>query len=441
MPSVARALPVPLAQPLGPPILALLTDYRRLLNEILREAILTGVTSRGSMSRFARDRALQLQLTGQHAVVAAEVALSLAKSHRRRLRQGLPSRVPYVRQRFLRTNPATFHLDPASGRVRLSLRNGQWSSFELRLSRFHRERLLDPRNRVKQLHLTPERAIFTFERQVPAAYSPTALLALDTNERSLDGVEVTRRATRAVQLPFPQVRAIQEVHVARRRRLARKKATDRRVGKRLLDREGRRERHRVRSRLHLLTRALVLAAVRHRAAIALEDLSRLARLRPRRSTRPRDRWRRGRSDAPRSPTLRRRLSSWPRRELHRQIEYKASEHGVPIYWVNPFRTSTTCPKCGVCSGPRSRVGSTFVCANPDCGWRLDRQVNAGANVGRTVLRDYGRTELGGLRLALDALSREAMRPRYPFEKVGRARVERMVREGNVPGPGLGSGRE
>lgn len=113
---------------------------------------------------------------------------------------------------------------------------------------------------------------------------------------------------------------------------------------------------------------------------------------------------------------------------------------MPVYWVNPFRTSTTCPKRGGYAGPRSRVGPTFVCANRSCGWKLDRQLNAGANVGRTVLRDYGRTELGGLRLDLDALSREAMRPRYPFEKVERAKAERMEREGRarVPGgvPGL-----
>ncbi|HEV2520717.1 MAG TPA: hypothetical protein VGX00_08940, partial [Thermoplasmata archaeon] len=75
----------------------------------------------------------------------------------------------------------------------------------------------------------------------------------------------------------------------------------------------------------------------------------------------------------------------------------------------------------------SRMGPTFECAG--CGWRLDRQLNAGANVGRIALRETA--ELGGLKLDLDALAKDAMRPRYPFQEVGRARAERRVREGTA----------
>jgi len=85
------------------------------------------------------------------------------------------------------------------------------------------------------------------------------------------------------------------------------------------------------------------------------------------------------------------------------------------------------------------VGSRFVCDRPGCGWSLDRQVNAGANLGRIVLRDHGRAELGGLWLDLDALSDEAMRPLYPLEEVERARAERREREGRVGSPGATRG--
>jgi transposase len=87
---------------------------------------------------------------------------------------------------------------------------------------------------------------------------------------------------------------------------------------------------------------------------------------------------------------------------------------------------------------RSRVGPTFECGA--CGWKLDRQLNAGVNVGRTALRET--VELGGLRLGLDALSEDAMRPRYPFDGVNGARAERREREGSTvrspvrPGVGL-----
>ena len=102
---------------------------------------------------------------------------------------------------------------------------------------------------------------------------------------------------------------------------------------------------------------------------------------------------------------------------------------MPVIWVDPFRTSLTCPRCGAYSGPRSRVGPTFECVA--CGWRLDRQLNAGANVGRIALRETA--ELGGLALDLDALAQDAVTPRYPFSGRERARAERTAGERIIDG--------
>jgi transposase len=108
--------------------------------------------------------------------------------------------------------------------------------------------------------------------------------------------------------------------------------------------------------------------------------------------------------------MRRRLSQWPRAELHRQLAYKAAEEGVPVYWLDPYRTSRTCPRCGELSKPRSRVGPRFVCSR--CGWAVDRQLNAGVNLGMTALRRVA--ALGGLRLDPDALSEDAVKLLYPI---------------------------
>jgi IS605 OrfB family transposase len=234
----------------------------------------------------------------------------------------------------------------------------------------------------------------TYAKQVPEPYVPTSLVALDTNESSLDGVRVDPEVATYVRVLFPELREIQARHVGRRRYLGRKKAHDRRVQRRLLAREGWRERHRVRTRLHALTRDMIRQLARNHSALVLEDLSRMPSLR-RRS---------------RSRSTRRRLSQWPRAELHRQLEYKAAEEGVPVYWLDPYRTSRTCPRCGELSQPRSRVGPRFVCAR--CGWTVDRQLNAGVNLGLTALRRVA--ALGGLRLDPDALSEDAVKLLYPI---------------------------
>jgi IS605 OrfB family transposase len=393
--------------PLAPSVRNLLDDFRLLVNQCLRQALLTRKTSRGSLSRFARDRALAARVNGQIGLLAADVALALAKGHRRRLRSGLRSRPPYVQAPFLRVPARGFHFDAESGKLRISVRRCEWTSLTVSVSNYHRSVLATPGFRIKQLHLGLHRLVLLYEKDAPEPYTPTSLVALDTNESSLDGVRVDNAGAQLVRVSFPELRTIQACHFSRRRFLGRKKAHDRRVARRLLRREGWRERHRIRSRLHDLTRRFVEGAARDRAALALEDLSRL----------PSPRFR--------SRSTNRRLSSWPRAELHRQLAYKAAERGVPIYWVNPYRSSRTCPRCGAVTVHRSRAGPRFDCRQ--CGWSMDRQLNAGVNLGATVLREHA--ELGGLRLAPDALLDEVVRPLYPrVQRLG-ARAERTGREG------------
>jgi putative transposase len=213
------------------------------------------------------------------------------------------------------------------------------------------------------------------------------------------------------------LRAIQSRHLGRRRRLGRKKSHDRRLARWLLRREGVRERNRIRSRLHNLTRSLVNQLAERHSVLVLEDLRALPA--------PRRRVPRGTRGTFRPRKLRRRLSSWPRAELHRQLAYKAEDRGVPILWVDPYRTSRTCPRCGEVSEHRSRVGTRFDCAR--CGWSLDRQLNAGLNLARTGLRTFA--GLGGLQLDPDALSEDVVSPLYPPVHDRRAREERREREG------------
>src|SRR5207247_7077537 len=110
-------------------------------------------------------------------------------------------------------------------------------------------------------------------KEAPKPYEPRGAIALDTNEDSLDGVRASGDSARLMRVPFDGVRRVQQVHFERRRKLARKKANDRRVARRLLDREGRRERRRVRQRLHRVSKGLVRLATRVQSAIVLEDLT------------------------------------------------------------------------------------------------------------------------------------------------------------------------
>ncbi len=364
-------------------------DFRLMVNRSVRFALENGLSAKGSLFRFAQRMAREYHVNFLHARTATEVALSLDKRHRREMRKGRRSRQPYVTKLFARVDDATFHVSLETGHIRLSIRSGEWCGFDVKLSDYHQSFLSS--GRIKQLVLNCDKAVLVLEKDVPETYVAASIIALDTNERSLDGVSLSRVEATPLSLPYPGVSTIQHRHFVRRRKIGKKKAHDRRVGRTLAKREGTREHHRVSQRLHLISKGLVEKAFEERAMIVLEDLHL-----PKGGGRGR--------------RIRRRLSVWPQRELHRQIAYKAEERGVPIIKVNPRNTSKTCPRCGEIKERRSRVGRVFVCDK--CGWRMDRQLNAGLNICRTALAELPegvmKQALGGLRLDPDALANDAM---------------------------------
>ena len=342
---------------------SLLDEFRLVVNKSIRIAIREDLRSRASLTRTA-----YAPLSKEHAIhkkyipCAFEVALTLLKAHRRRVRKGRISSNPYVRRPLLKAENQSYWLDRETGRLRIPIRGTEGVQILLPMSDWHRSILRDPTWGLGSLTLVPGSAILVVRKEAPKAYEPHAALALDTNEDSLDGVFAEGKTAHRLTISLRGVREIQATHFRRRRRQARKKANDRRVQRRLLKREGRRERNRVKQRLHLVSKALVVAANTRRSAIVLEDLTLHGA--------------RGRSRR-----MNRRLNAWPRREVHRQIEYKAALAGVPVIKVNPAWTSKTCPVCG--ARRRDRVGKVFVCEM--CDWEMDRQINAGMNILKTAL--------------------------------------------------------
>ncbi len=359
---VVRSLSFPVGE-LPAPLLGLLAEFRLIVNKSIRIALREDIRS-----RFRLTRAAYTLLSAEHDVhkkyipSAFEVALGVLKAYRRRERKGRRTNVPYVRRLLLKAENQSYTLDRETGRLRIPIRGTEGVQMVLPLSEWHRSFLADPSWGLGSLTVTPDRIVVTIRKDAPDAYEPAAAIALDTNEDSLDGVEAAGSMAWLLTIPFGGVRQVQTTHFRRRRRLAKKKAHDRRVMRRLLGREGRRERNRVRQRLHRASKSLVACAKERKAAIVLEDLTL-------------------HGAGGRSRRTNRRLSSWPRGELHRQIEYKAALEGVPLIKVNPQWTSKTCPVCG--ARRRDRVGQDFVCLM--CDWEMDRQHNAGLNILKTAL--------------------------------------------------------
>jgi IS605 OrfB family transposase len=351
----------------------LLEDFRLAVNNAIRAGLQARVTSRNALSRIAyKDfRQEHPKMYSQHLVSAFEVAGGVLRTHRRRIRKGVACKVPYVKRLMMKAENQAYKLDRESGTIDLPIRAGCHVKLNLVVSQYHRKYLDDPTLSLGSLTILPDRVIIVFRKDAPAPYAPESVLSLDTNERSLDGVFVDRdsHVQVSVKAEFPDIAIIQQRHHDRRRRLQKEKAHDVRTARNLCKREGTREHHRIEYRLHQVADSVLSFAEGNKSTVVLEDLTGI-------------RFKRGKD-------MNRRLSIWPRRKLHSIIEYKAQWRGIPVVKVNPSYSSRKCPVCGRIQD--SRMGTEFEC---ECGWHLDRHINASLNLLQTAISNG---MAGGLR--------------------------------------------
>ena len=362
----------------------LLEEFRLAVNNAIRAGLQARVTSRNALTKLTyKDfRKAHPSIYSQHIVSAFEVAASVLKSHRRRLRRSGAIHVPYVRRLMMKAENQAYKLDREHGIVDLPIRAGCHVKLELQVSDYHRRYLDDPSLTLGSLTLLPDRVIIAFRKEAPRPYVPESAISLDTNERSLDGVFVKDDEAKAVKAEFPDIAMIQQRHHDRRKRLQKKKAHDRRTSRRLCRREGAREHNRIEYRLHQVANAVLSFAENRKSAVVLEDLKGF-----------KPGW---------NKELNRRLSLWPRRKLHQIIEYKAQWRGIPVVKVDPRYSSRKCPICGRIQD--SRMGPEFKC---EFGWRLDRHINAGLNLLQTAV-SKGLEVAGGLRFDPGAFQHDVM---------------------------------
>jgi putative transposase len=372
----------------------LLEDFRLAVNNAIRAGLQARVTSRNALNKIAyKDfRQEHPRMYSQHLVSAFEVACAILKNHRKRFRKGVTMRIPFVKRLMMKAENQAYKLDRESGVIDLPIMAGCHVELKLVVSQYHRKYLDDTALSLGSLTVLPNRVIVAFRKDAPKPFVPESALSLDTNERSLDGVFIGGDVAMAVKAEFPDIATIQQRHHDRRKRLQKKKAHDRRTSRNLCRREGAREHHRIDYRLHQVADSVLKFAEERRSAIVLEDLKGFK--------------------SKRSKELNRRLSIWPRRKLHQIIEYKAQWRGIPVVKVDPRNSSRTCPICRRIK--YSRMGAEFKC---ECGWCLDRHINASINLLQTAI---SKGMAGGLWFNPGAFQHDAMMTPYALSRGARS---------------------
>ena len=120
---------------------------------------------------------------------------------------------------------------------------------------------------------------------------------------------------------------------------------------------------------HCISKHVVAKAKRSHKGIALEDLRHLRR----------------RTERTVCRSQRQRHSSWAYFQLRAFIAYKAALASVPVVYVNPAYTSTTCSQCGHCEKANRVSQAEFLCRS--CAFAAPADWNAAVNVSRAAPSD------------------------------------------------------
>lgn len=91
--------------------------------------------------------------------------------------------------------------------------------------------------------------------------------------------------------------------------------------------------------------------------------------------------------------IKRRLHTWSFAQLYSFTLYKGNERGIRVERVDPRHTSQTCSRCGYQARNNRRSQSLFHCRS--CGYQLNADLNASANIRSKYLASIGMSFAGG----------------------------------------------
>ncbi len=278
----------------------------------------------------------------------AEVAWSIVKKHRHWRRR------PYAKRLMFKMDSRNYSLNYSI--LSLPFRKGERIFIPLEYGEYQRSFLMDTTLKRGSVTITESSIVIAFSKENPTT-NPSKSVGYDMNEKSIVGSDGAR-------YDLSEVARLHTLYGVRRSSFYERHPHDRRVRKKFAS--SRRERARLGEVLHRVSSQIVEKARANNNAIVLERLNGIRYVHQK-----------GRGE---SKGRRRRIAMWPFRQMQSYIEYKAKWAGVSVEYVSPSYTSKTCHACGTINRKLKLADRSWPC--PQCGAKLDRDLNAAINIER-----------------------------------------------------------
>ncbi|MDA4127462.1 MAG: transposase [Thaumarchaeota archaeon] len=288
-------------------------------NDAIRIAIKSDPKNRFALIKLAYKSLKGYGLHSHYVLSACEVAFSAYKNKNRK-------GVPQIRSAFFKLDRQVYQLNHLLLRIPTTPR--QFIFLVLDGSKYHLSFVNDPTLKTGPLTITEHHVSISFSKGV-TRFEPEGFMGIDVNERNATVSSTNGHFRRFTELG--EVVEIKERYREIRAKVARVTRQDKRIGKGLLAKYGRRERNRTVQRIHRVSKQIVDYAKEHKFGIIMEDLKGI-----------RKHYRKGNKQG---SQFKARMNTWVFGETQRQTDYKANWEGIPDWFVDPRGTSSKCP-CG-----------------------------------------------------------------------------------------------
>jgi len=337
-----------------PEILVLLEEFRKMVNDCIRIGLDEGITSLFALTQKAYHQLGRYDVPTRYRLTAMSKATGILKNYRQSLRKNPEAKKPYASKIMLTD---IYALKIIEGKLRLPIKS---RCYEYIFLSNHVLRSISGYT-VRSVTLTASTVSISFSKETVVT-EPTGLIGID---RNLDNVTIVTDKGNVKRFDLSEATKIKATYRTVKSHLKRK---DLRIKTRIYRKYGRRQRNRVNQRLHIASKQIVSEAKVNNQGIVMENLKGIRKL-----------YRKGNGQG---SEYRSRLNSWSFYELQRQIEYKAKWEGIPVFYVNPQKTSSVCAICG--SPITECIERKVWCGR--CQKLVDRDENAALNIVKRGVR-------------------------------------------------------
>jgi len=245
-------------------ILKLLETFKGMLNYCIRAGLEKNITSRFRLTKVVYHDLMKCGYHSWYVLGAIEVATAILKNYRKAKRRRKNVKQPRARRLMAKLGNQAYKI--VGDQLRIPIKPREY--FYVKLHKRVLEFLSDSTLRLGSVTLTASKVVLTFVK-VAEVTEPRGYVALDVNEKSIDGIASNGGL---IRYDLSKIYEINTNLFERVRKFQRKTANDRRVQKKVLSKWYRKRNNRVEAMLHKISKEIVKNAKAEGYGIILENL-------------------------------------------------------------------------------------------------------------------------------------------------------------------------